>query len=157
MRILGVVIGVGLVIVAGVFVFQKEHQTDNYETKLVDTPNTIVSNQTPQVSEQANSHAPNNTVAPVDDSEADSDSARFTSDFFKTLSDTVVYEHVDATTMAPSITGDAEVDAHIQKRATARGYQLRHQADESRLVAIQGQRLQPEAATSITALQAADR
>ncbi len=83
------------------------------------------------------------------------DNSRFTSQLFKTISDTIVYDHVDTVATPPSITGDADVDAYLQKKAEERGYQLRHQADESRLVDVGGKKLQPEAAESLKALQAA--
>lgn len=86
---------------------------------------------------------------------ADDPNARFTSAVFATIADTVRYQHVEETPTAPFITNDAAVDAYLQQKAEARGYQLRYQANESRLIALQGKRLQPEAAERLQALQAA--
>lgn len=94
--------------------------------------------------------------SPAEPEESDvKDNSRFTSQFFKTISDTIVYDHVDTVATPPSITGDADVDVYLQKKAENRGYQLRHQADESRLVDVGDKKLQPEAAESLSALQAA--
>ncbi len=94
-------------------------------------------------------------VEQIDGEEETSNDSQFTSQKFKTISDTVKYDHVDTATTAPYIVNDAAVDAYLQKKAVARGYQLRHQADESHLVAYASQRLQPEVVESLKTMQAA--
>ncbi len=115
----------------------------------------IVSETIEEASEQLEEIAEDVQPITTDDSNEvkDIDNKKFTSAFFAKISDTVVYDHVASTNTPPDITGDAEIDAYIRGKATARGYKLRHQADESRLVSLQGQRLQPEASDALQALQ----
>ncbi len=54
---------------------------------------------------------------------------------------------------APAITGNAETDARIRAIAEARGYERRAEPSQT-LVAVDGYRLQPEAAAAWEALQA---
>lgn len=135
-------IAIGIMAYGVWFVFEQsrhEEQQQGTQEAIIQTPE---SNSEQQVEQ-------------TDGEEETSDDTQFTSQKFKTISDTVRYDHVDTATVAPYIVNDTAVDAYLQKKAEARGYQLRHQADELRLVAIQGQRLQPEAAESLKQMQAA--
>lgn len=95
------------------------------------------------------------SIEQTDGEERTLDDAQFTAQKFKTISDTVRYDNVDTAITAPYIVNDTAVDAYLQKKAEERGYQLRHRADESRLVSFGGQRLQPEAVESLKTMQAA--
>ncbi len=100
---------------------------------------------------------PETPAAPTPDKEpVEEDNSKFTSQFFKNISDTIVYDHASVPAIAPSITGDVEVDAYICTKVEARGYMRRAVAEsESRLVTVQAQRLQPEVSASLKQLQAA--
>jgi LAS superfamily LD-carboxypeptidase LdcB len=67
---------------------------------------------------------------------------------FKDFYETIKYEKVDNLDIPPNITSNKDADQKIRKIAETRGYKLRHQAVESELVKVSGQRLQTQAKDS---------
>lgn len=53
----------------------------------------------------------------------------------------------------PAIRGDDQADKVIQEIAEKRGYKLRYSGDESRLIAVDGSRLHPEAGSAWTTMK----
>lgn len=147
MKIVGITLGIILLVAAGFFAV---HQIQNPEDT---TAIEQVIEQEQQAEEQTQVQP--ETSQPVEQPVVE-DNTKFTSDFFKTISDTVTYGNATILASAPSITGDVEVDAYIHAKAEARGYKMRPVAtDESQLIALQGQRLQQAASISLKKLQAA--
>ncbi len=80
---------------------------------------------------------------------------QFTGEDFKNLYDNYRYEHVGSIAVAPEITGNAQVDAHIRSIAESRGYKLRPEATEVYLKSTLGQKLQSAAKDDFLLLQTA--
>lgn len=142
MKIFGIILGLVLIVAAGLFAVQQKNPIAQ-DLQEVIVPEKVVNDDQVVNNEE------------VAETEEVLDESKFTAQFFKNISDTITYDHVSANNTPSTITGDTEVDDYIRAKAIARGYKLRHQADESRLVNVQGQRLQPEASTSLKQLQAA--
>lgn len=79
----------------------------------------------------------------------------FTGPEFTSFYNTFEYTNVKQITTKPAIRSTPEADTVIQDLAEKRGYKLRFEATESRLVFVDGQRLQPEAQQSWLQLKTA--
>jgi len=140
MKVIGLVLGLGLLVGAGIFALQQR------------TPEEVFEEPTPVDGQVVQSPILDSTDTTDEEVE---DHSQFTSQFFANISNTVAYDHATVSAIAPMITGDTGVDTYVRTKAEARGYRMRPVADsESRLVSFVGQRLQPEALESLKKLQA---